>query len=179
MIRDYVTWEKCNGSAFVVGIQMGPYPIMDAHDYGASYSQFSCHRFRDTLLDNDSGSGKRSAASTPAAVNVALDGDSHNIYPPGREVNFVCKCSHLLFIALSHFFLLNRWVGHDWNRYLPSLLLDIHIADSYDQKRSSRNYSISMRSRNTSSLAGEKYNHVGYVISRPESSIALSLRQLD
>jgi hypothetical protein len=111
-----------------------------------------------TLLDNDSSSVKRSGASTPAALEFALNGDSHNIYPPGREVIFVCKYSHLLSLTFSHFFLPNRWAGHGRNRYSPSQLLKVRNAYIYDQKRSSRSYSISMRSKNTSSsLVGKKF----------------------
>lgn len=111
-----------------------------------------------TLLDNDSSSVKRSGATTPAALELAVDGDSHNIYPPGREVIFVCKYSPLLSLTFSYFLLPNRWAGHGRNRYSLSQLLSVCSAYIYDQKRSSRSYSISMRSKNTSSsLVGKKF----------------------
>jgi len=107
-----------------------------------------------TLLEN---SVKQSGTSTPAALEFALDGNSHNVYPPGREVIFVCKYSHLLPLTFSHF-LPNRWAGHGRNRYSPSQLFAVCSAYIYDQKRSSRNFSISMRSKNiSSSLVGKKF----------------------
>ena len=121
-----------------------------------------------TLLDNDFSSIKQNEASTPTVPDSPLDGDSHNVYPPGWEVIFVCKYSHLRPLALSYFFL-PKWragmVGI--GMFSVSRFLVLLITYHCDQQPSSRSYSISMRSKSTSSsLVGEvhfAYNRVGYV----------------